>query len=53
MLICVPRAQLLKVSFRKGVVSEKGGSMSGLPSLLALAGVLGFVMLRFVFGVFA
>jgi len=27
--------------------------MSGLPSLLALAGLLGFVMLRFVFGVLA
>jgi len=26
---------------------------SGLPSLLALAGLLGFVALRFVFGVFA
>jgi len=27
--------------------------VSGLPSLLALAGLLGFVMLRFVFGVLA
>jgi hypothetical protein len=35
------------------MVMEKVMGMSGLPSLLALAGLLGFVMLRFVFGVFA
>jgi len=34
-------------------VKRKGEEMSGLPSLLALAGLLGFVMLRFVFGVLA
>ena len=32
---------------------EKVVGMSGLPLLLALAGLIGFVMLRFVFGVFA
>lgn len=53
MLICVPWTQLLKVSFRKGVVEREGEEVSGLPSLLALAGLLGFVMLRFVFGVLA
>ena len=32
---------------------DKVMGSSGLPSLLALAALLGFVMLRFVFGVFA
>ena len=53
MLICVPLPRVLKVAFRKGSVVEKVMGMSGLPSLLALAGLLGFVMLRFVFGVLA
>jgi hypothetical protein len=35
------------------MVMEMVMGSSGLPSLLALAGLIGFVMLRFVFGVFA
>jgi hypothetical protein len=35
------------------MVMDKVMGISGLPSLLALAGLIGFVMLRFVFGVFA
>ena len=53
MLICVPLPGVLKVAFRKESAMEKVMGMSGLPSLLALAGLLGFVMLRFMFGVFA
>jgi hypothetical protein len=52
-LICVPPPQLLKIAFRKVMVMDKVMGSSGLPSLLALAGLIGFVMLRFVFGVFA
>ena len=53
MLICVPPPQLLKIAFGKVMVMDKVMGSSGLPSLLALAGLIGFVMLRFVFGVFA
>lgn len=50
---CVPLPAFLWISFRHGLIAGRVMGFAGLPSLLALAGLVGLLVVRLVIGVIA